>query len=121
MVASRDVGCFSSFLVQKRNNCIFQEQERAAQTQIDNLTGQLREEDDHVQKLKEDIRIKEEELSDLKERSFHLHKLQEQFPILEHQVSQWKTKDVFSINVYIRLLFVMNWSALYKAWKQNSS
>ena len=88
MVASRDVGCFSSFLVQEINNCIFQEQERAAKTEIDNLTGQLREEDDHVQKLKEDIRIREEELGELRERNFHLHKLQEQFPILEHQVSQ---------------------------------
>lgn len=63
------------------------EQVRAAQTQIDNLTGQLREEDDHVQKLKEDIRIREEELGELRERNFHLHKLQEQFPILEHQLS----------------------------------
>ena len=87
-MASRNVSCFSSFLVQERNNCIFQEQERAAQTQIDNLSGQLRDEDNHVQKLKEDIRIKEEELSELRERNFHLHKLQEQFPILEAQVSQ---------------------------------
>ena len=87
-MASRNVGCFSGFLVQERNNCIFQEQDRAARTQIDNLTNQLREEDDHVQKLKEDIRIREEELSELREKNFHLHRLQEQFPILEAQVSQ---------------------------------
>ena len=55
---------------------------------MDNLNTQLREEDDHVQKLKEDVRIREEELSELRERNFHLHRLQDQFPILEAQVSQ---------------------------------
>ena len=74
---------------------------------MDNLNTQLREEDDHVQKLKEDIHIREEELSELRERSFHLHRLQDQFPILEAQVSQWKTKDVFSINIYIGLLYII--------------
>ena len=77
-------------------NFIFQEQERNAQMQMSGLqsdVGKLRadltEADQHVEKLKEDIHLRENELSALREQTFNLQKLDEQFPILQAQVRQF--------------------------------
>ena len=69
--------------------CYSQEQEierTALHSHVGELAAHLKEGDGLREKLKEDVLIKEEELSDLREKTFHLRKLEDQFPILEAQV-----------------------------------
>ena len=62
----------------------------ALHSHVGELTAHLKEADCFGEKLKEDIRIREDELSDLREKTFCMRKLEEQFPILEAQVRQYK-------------------------------
>ena len=82
-----DYCCLVPLVHESKN--IFQEQER----NVSEVSANLREADNHVQKLKEDIRLRDEELSDLREMNYNLRRLQEQFPILEAQVRQFNNDN----------------------------